>query len=85
MPGLGKAVHRLEVLSDEYQAPIANTTNTVLNHLNRLSGQEIYSSNYTSVEKFRTFTMDRATVEWWRFQFESTLGTATGPDPNTMY
>lgn len=67
------------------QAPIANTTNTVLNHLNRLSGQEIYSSNYTSVEKFRTFTMDRATVEWWRFQFESTLGTATGPDPNTMY
>ena len=73
------------LFSDEYQTPISNTTNTVLNHLNVLSGKEVYSNNFTSVEGFRTFMMDRATVEWWRFQLESTLGTAAGPDPNLLY
>lgn len=30
---------------------------------------------------YKTFMLDRAGVERWRFQFESLIGTAQGPDP----
>jgi len=73
------------LLSDEYQQTISNSSNTVLNHLNQQSGFNIYASNTTQVGGFPRFMTDRATVEWWRTQFELTLGTAIGPDPNVLY
>ncbi|KAL9036846.1 MAG: hypothetical protein Q9214_005956, partial [Letrouitia sp. 1 TL-2023] len=73
------------ILSDEWQAPLSKTTTTPINHLNALSGNEIYASNSTQTQGFRNFENDRAVVEWWKTQFETTLGPAVGPDPNTIY
>ena len=73
------------VLSDEWQAPLSKTTTTPINHLNALSGNEIYANNSTQTQGFRSFEHDRAVVEWWKTQFETALGPAVGPDPNTLY
>ena len=73
------------ILSDEWQAPLSKTTTTALNHLNALSGNEIYASKNTQTQRFRQFENDRTVVEWWKTQFETTLGPAVGPDPNTIY
>lgn len=73
------------ILSDEWQTPLSKTTTTPLNHLNALSGDEIYTNNSTQTQGFRYFENDRAVVEWWKIQFETTLGPAVGPDPNLLY
>ena len=73
------------ILSDEWQGPLSKTTTTSLNHLNTLSGNEIYTNNNTQTQGFRNFENDRTVVEWWKTQFEMTLGPAVGPDPNTLY
>ncbi len=73
------------ILSDEWQAALSEVSNTVLTHLNTLSGREIFRSNGTQVDGFREFMRDRAGVEWWRLQFESTLGPAVGGNPNSLY
>ena len=73
------------ILSDEWQAPLSKTTTTVLNHLNKLSGNEIYTNKNTQTQGFRYFENDRTVVEWWKSQFETTLGPAVGPNPNTIY
>ena len=72
-------------LSDEFQQPLSQTSNTVLDHLDLKSGFDIYASNSTQVGGLPRFMEDRAMVEWWRMQFELTLGTASGPDPNDLY
>ena len=73
------------ILSDEWQAPLSQTITTPLNHLNALSGNEIYTNNGTQTQGFRYFENDRTVVEWWKTQFETTLGPAVGPDPNLFY
>ena len=73
------------ILSDEWQVPLSKTTTTPINHLNGASGNEIYPNNNTQTQGFRNFENDRAVVEWWKTQFETTLGPAVGPDPNLLY
>ncbi|KAG8532942.1 uncharacterized protein KY384_002820 [Bacidia gigantensis] len=73
------------ILSDEWQAPLSKTITTPLNHLNALSGNEIYTNNKTQTQGFRYFENDRAVVEWWKTQYETTLGPAVGIDPNLIY
>ena len=73
------------VLSDEWQAPMSKMVTTPINHLNALSGNEIYTKNYTQTQGFRAFENDRAVVEWWKAQYETTLGPAVGVNPNTIY
>ena len=73
------------ILSDEWQAPLSKTTTTPINHLNAISGNEIYTNNNTQTQKFRMFEHDRAEVDWWKMQYETTLGPAVGIDPNTIY
>lgn len=73
------------ILSDEWQGTMVNTTTTPLNHLNAQSGEQVYTQNYTQSQGFREFMLDRANVEWWKVQFETTLGPAVGVNPNTIY
>ena len=73
------------ILSDEWQAPLSKTTTTSLNHLNAQSGNEIYTNSNTQTQGFRYFENDRAAVEWWKTQYEMTLGPAVGIDPNFIY
>ena len=42
-------------------------------------------SNLTQLSGFRQFEQDRATVEWWKNQFEDALGTPQGPSPLAVY
>ena len=73
------------ILSDEWQAPLSKTTTTSINPLNALLGNEIHTNNSTQTQGFRNFENDRAVVEWWKNHYETTLGPAIGPDPNTLY
>lgn len=74
------------ILSDEWQGPLSQTgVVTPLNHLNAMSGNEIYTNKNTQTQGFRQFENDRQKVEWWKTQFETTLGPAVGVDPNTIY
>ena len=51
------------IFSDEWQEPLSKTTITSLNHLNTLSGNEIYTNNNTQTQGFRYFENDRTVVE----------------------
>ena len=73
------------VLSDEWQGTTAGATTTPLDHLNALSGNEVYTSNNTQTQGFRNFMVDRTMVEWWRGQFELALNPAVGANPNELY
>ena len=42
-------------------------------------------SNSTKLSGFRQFEQDRATVEWWKNQFEDALGTPQGLSPLEVY
>ncbi|GAB7365971.1 hypothetical protein MBLNU230_g7299t1 [Neophaeotheca triangularis] len=42
-------------------------------------------SNRTQLSGFRQFEETRATVEWWKNQFEDVLGTPQGPSPLEVY
>ena len=73
------------ILSDEWQAPLSKTLYTPLNHLNTQSGNQLFLVNYTQSQGFRQFEHDRTLVEWWKTQFETTLGPAVGVNPNEIY
>jgi ABC-type Fe3+ transport system substrate-binding protein len=42
-------------------------------------------SNRTQLSGFRLFEQNRATVEWWKNQFEDAIGTPQGPSPLAVY
>jgi ABC-type glycerol-3-phosphate transport system substrate-binding protein len=48
-----------------------------------LGGQagSVWDDPYTSLTEFATFMENRELVEWWRFQFETSLGVAKGASP----
>ncbi|CAG8959279.1 hypothetical protein HYFRA_00013049 [Hymenoscyphus fraxineus] len=56
-----------------------------LSTLMSLDSGNVYSSNITQISWFRNFMHDRATVDWWKLQFETTLGSAQGPGPLELY
>jgi ABC-type Fe3+ transport system substrate-binding protein len=68
------------IASSEFQAKQSSTqyalqsdeTNPILSNRTQLSG-------------FRLFEQDRATVEWWKNQFEDAIGTPQGPSPLAVY
>ncbi|KAI5301193.1 hypothetical protein KEM55_001384 [Ascosphaera atra] len=45
----------------------------------------LFNSNATDVTHFRSWMSNRQNVEWWRFQFESLIGTPQGPSPVKVY
>ncbi|KAH8798648.1 Fe3+ ABC transporter periplasmic protein [Xylogone sp. PMI_703] len=71
------------LLSNDYQSSLAATSPVVLNSLNRQYGHNLFEANNTQVTGYITFMNDRARVEWWRMQIETTLGLPVGPDPPT--
>ncbi|THY86676.1 periplasmic binding protein-like II [Aureobasidium pullulans] len=42
---------------------------------------DIWNDDFTPLTQFATFMENRDVVEWWRLQFETSLGTAQGPSP----
>ncbi|TLD32069.1 putative abc-type fe3+ transport periplasmic component protein [Venturia nashicola] len=46
---------------------------------------KVMLSNNTQTSGFRQFMADRTEVEWWKLQFETTIGSAQGPSPMEMY
>ena len=67
------------LLSRDYQQNLG--TPGILRSLDYGSANHLYGSNITQTTGFRTFMNDRRTVDWWKLQFETTLGTAQGPTP----
>ncbi|CAD6444776.1 c1fef3eb-e1b6-4183-ae95-45c47b09c6f1 [Sclerotinia trifoliorum] len=69
------------ITSDEYQKN--STTGSVRKSLD--IGGNLYESNTTQTIQFRQFMQDRKRVEWWKLQYETTLGTAQGVGPMILY
>jgi ABC-type Fe3+ transport system substrate-binding protein len=69
------------MLSEERQQTRASQGLYVpLKSLNSTAGP-VWNDLYTGVSQFATFMQDRASVERWRFQYETTIGTAQGVSP----
>lgn len=73
------------LLSDEYQGNLIKTSPSVRNSLITQPSQNVFMQNNTEVSGYSAFMMDRANVEWWRFQVEAVIGLAAGPDPIYVY
>ena len=71
------------LLSDEVQRPIVEQGTAVVRK--SLDEGKLYGSNGTQVEGFRVFMNDRKVVDWWKLQFETSLGTAQGVSPLEIY
>ncbi|KAG0648607.1 hypothetical protein D0Z07_5106 [Hyphodiscus hymeniophilus] len=71
------------VLSNEWQSSLAAAGPVVMDSLNQQFGHALFEANNTQVTGYITFMGDRARVEWWRMQIETTLGLPQGPDPPT--
>jgi ABC-type Fe3+ transport system substrate-binding protein len=69
------------LISDDNQKPLIDNGS----YLSRkdLVGQagSVWDDPYTSLTDFGTFMENRELVEWWRLQFETSLGVAKGPSP----
>ncbi|KAB8288472.1 hypothetical protein EYC80_010137 [Monilinia laxa] len=69
------------ITSDDYQK--ASTSGSVRKSLD-VNG-ETYKSNTTQTSQFRQFMQDRRRVDWWKLQYETTLGSAQGVSPLELY
>ncbi|KAJ8067554.1 hypothetical protein OCU04_004894 [Sclerotinia nivalis] len=67
--------------SDENQKN--STTGSVRKSLD--IGGTLYESNTTQTSQFRQYMQDRTRVEWWKLQYETTLGPAQGVNPMVLY
>ncbi|KAL3426789.1 ABC transporter [Phlyctema vagabunda] len=68
------------ITSTEYQKPGAGYS-----PLKSFDAGKVMTSNVTQTSGFRQFMQDRTSVDWWKLQFETTLGTAQGPGPIDLY
>jgi ABC-type Fe3+ transport system substrate-binding protein len=76
------------IMSDEYQStvvaanglPLTRTgVNTTIS-----ATDDVWTDQSVTVTEFGKFEVNREVVEQWRFQFETTLGTAQGPSPLSL-
>jgi ABC-type Fe3+ transport system substrate-binding protein len=69
------------LLSDEVQQQSVDDGSYLVRK--DLGGQagSVWDDPYTSLTEFATFMDNRELVEWWRFQFETSLGVAKGASP----
>ncbi|THZ29826.1 periplasmic binding protein-like II [Aureobasidium pullulans] len=69
------------LVSDEYQQQFVDTGSyTVRKDLESTSGS-VWDGKLTPLTQFATFMENRDLVEWWRLQFETSIGTAQGLSP----
>ncbi|KAL1305775.1 hypothetical protein AAFC00_003942 [Neodothiora populina] len=69
------------LISDEYQQQFVDGGYYLARKdLNSTLGS-IWDDDFTALTQFATFEENRDLVEWWRLQFETSLGTAQGPSP----
>lgn len=71
--------------SEDWQQVSAGNGPSILSSLNEEKGTSPYSSNITQISGYEAWSTDRATVEWWRFFYEQTIGFPQGPDPIVRY
>ncbi|KAJ5413298.1 hypothetical protein N7465_005603 [Penicillium sp. CMV-2018d] len=45
----------------------------------------VWDDQFTALTQFATFMENRELVEWWRLQFETSIGSAQGPSPVHSY
>ena len=45
----------------------------------------VWDDEFTALTQFATFMENRELVEWWRLQFETSIGSAQGPSPVHSY
>ncbi|ETI24378.1 hypothetical protein G647_03747 [Cladophialophora carrionii CBS 160.54] len=72
------------IMSDEYQSTVVAAsglpfTRTGVNAT--VPGSNVWADQSVALTQFGKFEVNREIVEQWRFQFETTLGTAQGPSP----
>lgn len=67
--------------SSEYQAANSGGATPIIS----LDAGAAYSNNITQINWFRGFVTDRTKVDWWKLQYETTIGSAQGPGPLELY
>jgi ABC-type Fe3+ transport system substrate-binding protein len=75
------------IMSDEYQSTVVAAsglpfTRTGVNAT--ISALDVWTDQSVALAQFGKFEVNREVAEQWRFQFETTLGTAQGPSPLTL-
>lgn len=68
------------IASKEFQRTMSSTQYAL-----NTDATNLLLSNLTQLSGFRQFEQDRATVEWWKNQYEDVLGTPQGPSPLAVY
>jgi ABC-type Fe3+ transport system substrate-binding protein len=70
------------LLNDDWQKPIAQRgAPSVRTSLAAQYNNNIFAANNTQTSGYIDFMADREEVEWWRFQMETSIGLAVGPNP----
>ena len=69
------------LISDEYQQQFVDGGYYLARKDLNSSLGDIWNDDFTPLTQFATFMENRDVVEWWRLQFETSLGTAQGPSP----
>lgn len=72
------------MLSDEYQAMFEGSY-LVRKDLATNATTNPWDDQYTGLAQFSTFMDNRERIEWWRLQFETSIGTAQGASPVQSY
>ncbi|THY29650.1 periplasmic binding protein-like II [Aureobasidium pullulans] len=69
------------LISDEYQQQFVDTGSYTVRKDLESASSSVWDDNLTPLTQFATFMENRDLVEWWRLQFETSIGTAQGLSP----
>ncbi|KAG0157750.1 ABC-type Fe3+ transport system [Penicillium digitatum] len=73
------------LLSDEYQEQFVNSQTYLARKDLPSKLGNVWDDEFTALTQFATFMENRDLVEWWRLQFETSIGTAQGLSPVLSY
>ncbi|KAJ5776384.1 uncharacterized protein N7511_001395 [Penicillium nucicola] len=69
------------LLSDEHQQTFGDSGSYLIRKDLKAKAGSVWDDPYTALTEFATFMENRDLVEWWRLQFETSLGVAKGVSP----
>ena len=73
------------LLSDEYQQQFVDGESYLVRKDLTSKAGSVWDDKFSSLTQFATFMENRELVEWWRLQFETSIGTAQGLSPVLSY
>lgn len=76
------------ITSEEFQSAMSagGTKPTLSKSIDKKNGvASVDDDENTQANQYRVWTNDRAAVDWWKLQFETTLGTPQGVSPMDVY